>query len=390
MKAQASVGIHDTTLRDGEQTAGVCFTLTERMRIARSLADAGVAEIEAGIPAMGEREQEEIRAIAALNLPARIVAWCRMCDVDLEAARVSNVAAVNLSISVSDQQIERKLRRGRAWVQSATERLIRKAKEHGLTVALGGEDSSRADLDFLCRLLEIAQAAGASRFRFADTLGALDPFSTFEKIAYLRARTDMEIEIHAHNDLGLATANSLAAVRAGATHVSTTVNGLGERAGNAPLEEISAALLYLENRDTGIFPRALKELSALVAAASGRPVAANKPVVGSAIFLHESGIHISGLLRDPKNYEFLDPADFGRKHQIVLGKHSGTSAVQWAFREQGIEMDNVEARLILSHVREHFVHSKASLTRADLMRIWKQCRLQAAARTTQMKLQAAC
>jgi homocitrate synthase NifV len=357
-RAQASVGIHDTTLRDGEQAAGVCFTLNERIAIAKALVHAGVGEIEAGIPAMGEREQEEMRALVALRLPARLVAWCRMCDDDLRAALACKVTAVNLSTSVSDQQIERKLRRNRAWVLAESERLIRKAKEHGLTVSLGGEDSSRADLDFLSRLLEVAQAAGAKRFRFADTLGVLDPFATFEKIAYLRARTDMEIEIHAHNDLGVATANTLAAVRGGATHVSTTVNGLGERAGNAPLEEVAMALRYLENQESGIDPRALRELSALVAGASGRPVAANKAVVGDAIFMHESGIHVSGLLRDPKNYEFLDPADFGRNHQIVLGKHSGTSAVQWAFREQGIEMDNQEAREVLAHVREHFARAK--------------------------------
>lgn len=392
MKARAltTVGIHDTTLRDGEQAAGVCFTLTERMQIAEALAQAGVNEIEAGVPAMGEREQEEIRAIAALRLPVQLVAWCRMNDHDLRAALACNVAKVNLSISVSDQQIEHKLRRNRGWVLAESERLIRAAKKHGLTVSLGGEDSSRADLDFLCRLLEIAQAAGASRFRFADTLGVLDPFCTFEKIAYLRARTDMEIEIHAHNDLGMATANTLAAVRGGATHASTTVNGLGERAGNAPLEEVVVALRYLENRDSGVAPRALQELSALVAQASGRAVAANKAVVGSAIFTHESGIHVSGLLRDARNYEFLDPAVLGRSHQIVLGKHSGTSAVQWAFREHGIEIDTIEAHEILARVREHFALSKQPLAAAELLHFWKKSRRRSAARTMPLKLQVAC
>jgi homocitrate synthase NifV len=384
------VGIHDTTLRDGEQAAGVCFTLAERIRIAMALANAGVSEIEVGIPAMGEREQEEIRAIAALQLPVRLVAWCRMRDEDLRAALTCNVPAVNMSISVSDQQIEGKLRRNREWVLTATGQQIRKARERGLTVALGGEDSSRADLDFLCRLLETAQAAGATRFRFADTLGALDPFATFEKIAYLRARTDVEIEMHAHNDLGLATANSLAAVRGGATHVSTTVNGLGERAGNAPLEEIVTALRYLENRETGVVPRALKSISALVAKASGRPVAANKAVVGSAIFMHESGIHVNGLLRDHKNYEFLDPVALGRRHQIVLGKHSGTAAVQWAFREEGIEMDSIEARAVLEQVRKHFAGSKSPLGRSDLMRLWKRSRNRPVIRAAPMKLQAIC
>ncbi|HYD31610.1 MAG TPA: homocitrate synthase [Azospirillaceae bacterium] len=371
LKARTVV-INDTTLRDGEQTAGVVFTLDEKIEIARRLAAAGVPELEIGIPAMGEEEREGIRAVAGSGIKARLMVWCRMRGDDLKAAQGCNAHIVNLSMPVSDIHIHKKLRQDRAWALREIERQIKAARDLGLEVSFGGEDSSRADPDFMVTAAQAAQAAGARRFRFADTLGVLDPFQTWAHIQRLRCETDLEIEIHAHDDLGLATANSLAAVRGGATHVNTTVNGLGERAGNAPLEEVVMACKHLYHLDTGIDTLALGDISELVAEASDRPVPVNKSIVGDGVFTHEAGIHVEGLLRDRLTYQGFDPAEVGREHRFVLGKHSGTAAVKMAYAELGVRLDDTLAHAILARVRHLATNAKRPPTADELWRFLEE------------------
>jgi homocitrate synthase NifV len=292
--------------------------------------------------------------------------WSRMHAADIAACADLGAHLIDISVPASDQHLSYKLKQDRAWLLRELPKFIGSALSLGLEVGLGCEDASRADINFLCALAEAAERAGARRLRFADTLGILEPFTTFERISTLRRNTGLEIEMHAHDDMGLATANTLAACKAGATHVNTTVNGLGERAGNAPLEEVVLGLQKLYGIATGVSLKGFPALSSQVASASGRAVPWQKSVVGAGAFTHEAGIHVDGLLKHPDNYQGFDPREVGQAHRIVLGKHSGSRAVQMVYAGLGLTVDDYEAQVLLSSVR-HFVatHKHAPET-ADL------------------------
>ncbi len=372
--ADKPIVIDDTTLRDGEQTAGVVFSRAEKIRIAKMLDEIGVGELECGIPAMGEEEKRSVRALVDLGLKARLITWNRAVISDIQASLDCGVSAVDISLSVSDIHIENKLRKSRAWVRDQLKRALDFCNKHNLYVSVGGEDSSRADLDFLVELMQIARGMGADRFRFCDTLGILDPFATYDKISYLLERVDMDMEVHTHNDLGMATANAIAGVRAGARFVNTTVNGLGERAGNAALEEVIMGLKYGCGLDLGIDTRRFVEISRFVGQASCRPVPEWKAIVGERVFSHESGLHADGVLKNPNNYEGFEPGEVGLARHLVLGKHSGSQSLVARLQELGIELDRVEAVAMLDRVRSISQRNKRALTDGELLALARRCR----------------
>lgn len=256
--------IVDTTLRDGEQSAGLVFSEEEKVAIAQALEKAGIRWIEAGTPAMGKQEQKTLSRLLGLGLSASMVAWNRANSKDIMDSIACGFTWIHISLPVSDLQIHHKLGKDRKWVLEQLKRTVTFAKEHGCNVMVGAEDSSRADPDFFLTYARTAAEAGACRIRYADTVGCLEPFSTCERLEYLVRRCPLPIEFHGHNDFGLALANTLAAWKAGTAFASGTISGVGERAGNVSIQELSRALNDIYSCDCGIHADILERIGAKV------------------------------------------------------------------------------------------------------------------------------
>lgn len=373
--SRSQLNICDTTLRDGEQAAGVVFANIEKIRIARMLDEIGVPQIEAGIPAMGGDEKKAIREIARLGLKASILGWNRANKEDIDHSLDCDVDSVAISLSSSDIHIEHKLMKSRQWVLEKITESIEHAKSHGLYISCNAEDASRADRDFLIQFAQTAKDAGADRVRFCDTLGIMEPLKTYKVIKDLIDHVHLPVEMHTHNDFGMATANAVAGIQAGATFLSTTVLGIGERTGNAPLEELVMASLYILNIDPLIETARFREIAEYVAKASGRNIPDWKPVVGKNCFVHEAGIHADGVIKCASNYEAYAPETVGLERGISIGKHSGRHTVISALSKNGIEVDDKSATEILELVRSSSVALKRSLSDKELVYLyhdWEQ------------------
>jgi homocitrate synthase NifV len=344
----------DTTLRDGEQAPGVVIGINEKIQIASLLNAAGVPEIEIGTPAMGEREIEDIRTIQRAGFSFKTLAWCRASRHDLALARKAGTSGVHLSFPVSELLMQ-VMGKDRKWVFKTMYELIEEAAACFEYVTVGAQDASRAETAFLKDFVMAASALGVARIRIADTVGMLNPVSTAQLISEIRSvEPELPLEFHAHNDLGMATANTIAAYQSGAECLSVTVNGLGERAGNAPLEEVAMALEFSLGVPSRLNTTTFAELCRVVALASGRAIAPSKPICGSDVYKHESGIHTHCLVKNRNSYQLIPAEKAGYSEQdFVLGKHSGKAAIAFLLHKNHLTYDDEILQRLTEKIKQH-------------------------------------
>ena len=348
------IRIFDTTLRDGEQSPGCSMNLQEKIRMARQLESLGVDIIEAGFPIASDGDFQAVRAISEICETATVAALCRTTELDIaraaEALKKAKKSRIHTFVATSDIHLEYKLQKTRAQVLEMTRNAVRLAKNHASEVEFSAEDATRSDVDFICEVFATAVEEGATVLNVPDTVGYTLPNEYSNLIRTVKERVvgtrDVTISVHCHNDLGLAVANSLAAVEAGARQVECTINGIGERAGNASLEELVMALVVREDKmpfahnieTTQIYPT-----SQLLSSIISFGVQPNKAIVGRNAFAHEAGIHQHGVLSNPLCYEIMTPQSVGvPSNDIVLGKHSGRHALLARYNELGVELDGAE------------------------------------------------
>ena len=359
------VQLLDTTLRDGEQAPGVSLTAEQKVEIARALSEAGVSVIEAGSACTGPGEQLAIERVTELGLDATVTSFARGVKHDVDLAIDTGVDGINLVVPASDRHIETKVGSSKDDIRQTTAELVEYAKDHDLWVEVIGEDGSRATQDFLEDLASVSHDAGADRFAYADTVGHASPDQVAESVERLAALGP--VSVHTHDDLGLALMNALAGVGAGADLVHTTVNGIGERAGNVALEEVVISLYHGYDMET-VETESLYGLSTLVADSMGLELPPNKAVSGQNAFAHESGIHTDGTLKDERMYEPYPPETVGRERRLVLGKHAGRAGVKAALDEQNVTVEDDQLEAIASRVKALGERGKR-VTDTDLMAI---------------------
>jgi len=348
----------DTTLRDGEQSPGLYFTHDEKVYLAQELDQLGVAIIEAGVPGMGEEEQNVFRKLIHLHLNAEILAWNRLNIDDVRASLKCGVSHIHVSVPTSAILLSKKMQKDASWVFTQMEEVIGYALSENLVVSFGAEDASRTDLVFLSSVFQHAQNLGAVRVRYADTLGIMTPMQTSLAVDYLVQGLDIPLDFHAHNDFGFATANALCAWKSGAQVISCSLLGLGERAGNTALEEFVGAAHFLEQQFAKFDFCRLRELCTALSLLCNRAMPTHKPLFGSDIFKHESGIHVDGLIKDKKTYEFFSPEKVGGQRSLVIGKHSGRAALKYMASLQNVVLTDTRAQQFIGELRQRMSWEK--------------------------------
>ncbi|MCW4034636.1 MAG: 2-isopropylmalate synthase [Candidatus Bathyarchaeota archaeon] len=342
----------DTTLRDGEQTPGVSLTPEKKLRIAESLDKIGVSAMEAGFAAASEGELDAIKLIAEAGLRADVYSMARGVTNDIDAVLKTGAKGVHLVIPSSDLHLQYKLKKTRAEVLKITENTTQYAKDHGLVVELSAEDATRSEIDFLAQMFKAGVDAGADRLCPCDTVGVLIPEQTAELYTQLKKRLpNVPLSVHCHDDFGLAVANSIIALQNGADQAHVTMNGLGERAGNASLEELAVVLKAQYKLELPIKTELIYETSRLVSRITDFPLQPNKSIVGENAFVHESGMHTHGILSNPSTYEPFKPEMIGRTRRIAAGKHSGSTGIRASLVEMGLEPTDGQVKEIFLRVK---------------------------------------
>ncbi|MEG3224470.1 MAG: homoaconitate hydratase [Methanobacteriales archaeon Met13] len=352
LKFPEKITVYDTTLRDGEQTPGVCLRTPEKLKIAKKLDELGVHQIEAGFPIVSREEKRSVRAIVDENLDADILVLSRTKKEDIDIALDCDVDGIITFMGTSDIHLKHKLKLSREEILNICMTSIEHAKDHGLFVAFSAEDATRTDINFLKEIYLKAESYGVDRVHIADTVGAISPQAMSYLVKELKKDIKTEISLHCHNDFGMAISNSISGLLAGASAVSTTVNGIGERAGNTSLEELIMTLLIIYGVDLNFNIGIICELSQLVEELTNMRVPDNKPIVGKNVFRHESGIHVDAVIEEPLTYEPFLPEMIGHQRRIVLGKHSGCRAVKAKLDECHIEVTRDELCKIVEKVKE--------------------------------------
>lgn len=345
------IEILDTTLREGEQPPGMVFSPDQKLEIARALDDFGVHWISVGFPAVSEEERETARRIVEGGFRCRTAALCRVLRADVDLTVDLGVELVSLFLGGSDSHLHDKLGLTEDEALRKIADVVAHSKGRGAITSFGVEDFSRTPLPRLVRMFQAAVDEGADWLALADTLGVLTPPSTYHVVRYLRAHLGVPVMLHFHDDLGLALANSLAGLEAGAEMVHATVNGVGERSGNTCIEELAVVLAVKYGRDLGLKLDRLWELCGLVHRLSGTEPPPHKAVTGKWAFSHEAGIHVAGLLANPECYQPYPPALVGRHHEVVFGKHSGAKGVEELARGHGLELPAEARKAVLAKIK---------------------------------------
>jgi methanogen homocitrate synthase len=367
-----NIEICDVTLRDGEQTPGVSFSCEEKTYIAQMLDTIGIEVIEAGFPAVSPNEKQCVKTIAGLGLNARICGFARAREPDVATAIDCGVDMVSIFMPTSELHVRLKFKKPREQVLEDALGVIDFATDQGVQVRFAAEDASRTDLTFLKEVYRRASEHGALLVSFADTVGCLIPTEMNRIMTELVASVDKPLCAHCHNDMGCAVANTITAAEAGAFQLHTTVNGIGERAGNASLDEVLVALRMkggIERYDLSH----LSELSRMVEKFSGISLPRNKPVTGELAFSHESGIHIAAILEDPSAYEYFSPDLVGSERKFILGKHTGKKALEYVVASMGCELSEKQVCRVLDLVKDHSEH-KCTITSEVLKKLIRKAK----------------